>query len=42
MRRKIFDIILYSLLAIICLAACALFTFLPIKALDTGLVYQGF
>jgi hypothetical protein len=42
MRRKLFDILLYSLLVIACLAACGLFTLLPIKALDTGLVYQGF
>lgn len=42
MRPKITNVLLYSLLVIVCLAAFALFSSLPIKAVDTGLVYQGF
>jgi hypothetical protein len=42
MRRKIFNGLLISLLVAACLAACALFTFLPARALNTELIYKGF
>lgn len=39
---KPFNYLLIFLLVAACLAACALFTFLPPKAFDTGIVYQEF
>jgi hypothetical protein len=39
---KTFNFLLFFLLVAACLAACALFTFLPPKAFDTGIVYQEF
>ncbi len=41
-RPKAFSYLLIFLLVVACLAASGLFTFLPIKAFDTGIVYQGF
>lgn len=42
MQRKPINVFLISVLVIVCLSACYLFTLLPIGALDTGLVYKGF
>jgi hypothetical protein len=42
MPRNKIDAILFAVLIFACLSACALFLLLPLKAFDTGLVYQGF
>lgn len=42
MRRRAFDFWIGLLLTLVCVGACALFTFLPFKVFDTSLVYQGF
>jgi hypothetical protein len=42
MRSKISEVILVTLLIILCLAACALVVLIPYRSLDTGLVYRDF
>jgi hypothetical protein len=42
MPQKITKGLLIFLLVVTCLASCTLFTFLPFRSLNTGLVYKGF
>lgn len=42
MRQSISEVLIVFLLVIACMGACALFWLLPLKAMDTNLVYQGF
>lgn len=42
MHSKIKEIILVTILIILCLTACGLVILVPYRALDTGLVYRDF
>lgn len=42
MRPKSFEIVSIVILVFVCIGACVLVNYLPLNALDTGIVYQGF
>lgn len=42
MKRRILDFVLYGMIVLVSVGASLLFTYLPFKALDTGIVYGGF
>lgn len=42
MRTRVVSVVISALIVIACLASGVLFGFLPLKALDTHIVYQNF